>query len=75
MADLLLLHIIISPSSFIYLIFYLMLKYAKLAMHVPSRKFALGTACVLDLMGEHVIKARDCQWISSVDVNTYILKI
>lgn len=71
MADLLLLHIIISPSSFIYLIFY----YAKLAMHVPSRKFALGTACVLDLMGEHVIKARDCQWISSVDVNTYILKI
>lgn len=52
-----------------------MLKYAKLAMHVPSRKFALGTACVLDLMGEHVIKARDCQWISSVDVNTYILKI
>ena len=44
-------------------------------MLVPSRKFALGTACVLDFMGEHVIKARDCHWISSVDVNTYIIHI
>ena len=40
-------------------------------MHVPSRKFALGTACVLDLMYDNVIKAHDCHWISSVDVETY----